>query len=65
MTGKRISPNHSRRLRLKTLGGRHGLAVDILDAMTDHGRKTIADTPGESSPDAILRELPKIAEIKL
>src|SRR6202000_1911786 len=39
---KRISPNHSWRHRLKTLGRRNGLAGDILDAMTGHGRKTVA-----------------------
>jgi hypothetical protein len=31
---KRISPNHSWRHRIKTLGRRNALAVDILDAMT-------------------------------
>ena len=43
VTDKRISPNHSWRHRLKTLGRRNGLAVDILDAMTGHGRKTVAE----------------------
>ncbi|MGQ0682529.1 DUF6538 domain-containing protein [Bradyrhizobium sp.] len=62
---KRISPNHSWRHRLKTLGRRHGLAVDILDAMTGHGRKTVADTYGEFPPEAMLRELRKIPSLKL
>jgi integrase len=57
---KRISPNHSWRHRLKTLGRRNELAVDILDAMTGHGRKTVADTYGEFPPSAMLRELSKI-----
>ena len=64
VTDKRISPNHSWRHRLKTLGRRNGLALDILDAMTGHGRKTVADTYGEFPPDAMLRELSKIPQIK-
>jgi integrase len=60
VTDKRISPNHSWRHRLKTLGRRNGLAVDILDAMTGHGRKTVADTYGDFPPEAMLRELGKI-----
>jgi integrase len=60
---KRISPNHSWRHRLKTLGRRYELAVDILDAMTGHGRKTVADTYGEFPPKAMLRELSKIPEL--
>ncbi|MBX9647680.1 MAG: site-specific integrase [Xanthobacteraceae bacterium] len=65
LTDTRISPNHSWRHRLKTLGRRHGLAVDILDAMTGHGRKTVADTYGEFPPAAMLRELSKIPELSL
>ncbi|MGJ5065249.1 site-specific integrase [Bradyrhizobium oligotrophicum] len=65
VTDKRISPNHSWRHRLKTLGRRHGLAVDILDAMTGHGRKTVADTYGEFPPEAMLRELSKIPQVNL
>lgn len=64
LTDKRISPNHSWRHRLKTLGRRHGLAVDIMDAMTGHGRKTVADTYGEFPPAAMLRELNKIPALK-
>jgi len=57
VTDKRISPNHSWRHRLKTLGRRHEFAVDILDAMTGHAPKTVADTYGETEPEAMLREL--------
>jgi integrase len=64
MTDTRISPNHSWRHRLKTLGRRHGLAVDILDAMTGHGRKTVADTYGDFPPEAMLRELSKVPHLK-
>jgi integrase len=62
---KRLAPNHSWRHRIKTLGRRNGLAVDILDAMTGHGRKTVADTYGEFPPDAMLRELRKIPYLEL
>jgi integrase len=65
VTDKRISPNHSWRHRLKTLGRRNGLAVDILDAMTGHGRKTVADTYGDFPPEAMLRELSKIPILAL
>ena len=63
MTDKRISSNHSWRHRLKTLGRRYELAVDILDAMTGHGRKTVADTYGEFPVEAMFRELSKIPAI--
>lgn len=65
VTDTRISPNHSWRHRIKTLGRRYGLAVDILDAMTGHGRKTVADTYGEFPPAAMLREISKIPPVKL
>lgn len=65
ITDKRISPNHSWRHRLKTLGRRYGLAVDILNAMTGHGRKTVADTYGEFPPDALKRELLKIPTLNV
>ena len=65
LTDTRISPNHSWRHRLKTMGRGHGLAVDILDAMTGHGRKTVADTYGEYPPEAMLRELSKIPNLNL
>jgi integrase len=65
VTDKRVSPNHSWRHRLRTLGRRHELAVDILSAMTGHGRKTVADTYGDFPPDAMLRELSKIPKLNL
>lgn len=61
----RLAPNHSWRHRIKTLGRRNGLAGDILDAMTGHGRKTVADTYGEFPPEAMLRELRKIPALEL
>lgn len=65
ITDKRISPNHSWRHRLKTLGRRYGLAVDILNAMTGHGRKTVADTYGEFPPEALMRELMRIPSVDM
>jgi integrase len=61
----RISPNHSWRHRLRTLGRKHGLAPDILDAITGHSRRTVGDAYGEFPIDAMLREMLKIPELKL
>lgn len=62
---ERLAPNHSWRHRLKTLGRRHGLAPDIVDAITGHQRKTVADTYGEFPMDALHREISKIPTLKL
>ena len=59
----RISPNHSWRHRLRTLGRRYGLATDILDAITGHRRKTVADTYGEFPIEALYREILKIPAV--
>lgn len=56
----RISPSHSWRHRFKTLGRRHGLALDIVNAMTGHGRKDVAASYGEFEPSALYRELAKL-----
>jgi integrase len=63
LTDPRLSPSHSWRHRLRTLGRRHGLATDILDAITGHQRKTVADSYGEFPMRALYRELEKIPEI--
>lgn len=65
LTDARLAPNHSWRHRLKTLGRRHGLAPDIVDAITGHGRKTVADTYGEFPMEALYRELVKIPAVSL
>ncbi|MCU4181788.1 site-specific integrase [Bosea sp. BH3] len=65
LTDERLAPNHSWRHRLKTLGRRHGLAPDIVDAITGHQRKTVADTYGEFPMEALHRELSKIPTLKL
>jgi integrase len=59
---ERLSPNHSWRHRLKTLGRRHGLDSSIVDAITGHGKKSVGDTYGEFEMSALLRELEKIPE---
>jgi integrase len=63
LTDKRLSPNHSWRHRMRTLGRRYGLAPDILDAITGHRRKTVADSYGEFPIQALARELAKIPQI--
>jgi integrase len=62
---RRLSPNHSWRHRLKTLGRRYGLALDMVNAITGHGRKTVADSYGEFPIAALEREISKIPALKL
>lgn len=61
----RLSPSHSWRHRIKTLGRRHGLATDILDAITGHGSRSVGDSYGEFPAEALYRELCKIPALKL
>lgn len=61
----RLAPNHSWRHRFKTAGRRHGLALDIVNAITGHGRKTVADAYGEFPLPALARELAKIPILEL
>jgi hypothetical protein len=63
ISDERISPNHSWRHRFKTLGRRHGLALDLVDALTGHHRKTLADSYGEYPFAALHRELSKIPSV--
>jgi integrase len=60
LTDARISPSHSWRHRVKTLGRRHGLMLDIVNAITGHHSKTVADSYGEFPIEALYRELSKI-----
>jgi integrase len=62
-TDARISPSHSWRHRFKTLGRRYGLMPDIVNALTGHHRKTIADCYGEFPIEALYRELTKIPPV--
>jgi integrase len=61
----RLSPSHSWRHRIKTLGRRHGLALDILDAITGHGSRSVGDSYGEFPVAALLREISKIPKLEL
>ena len=65
LTDPRLSPNHSWRHRLKTLARRHGLSLDIINAITGHGHKTVADAYGEFEVSSLYRELSKIPALKL
>ena len=56
----RLSPSHSWRHRFATLGRRYGLALDLVDALTGHHRKTVAASYGEFPIEALHRELSKI-----
>lgn len=62
---KRLGPNHSWRHRMKTLARRYGIEQDIGNAITGHGRRTVADTYGEFPMEALLRELKKIPTLQL
>lgn len=63
LTDRRLSPNHSWRHRMRTLGRRYGLATDILDAITGHQRKSAGDAYGEFPIQALARELAKIPQV--
>ena len=64
LTDAQLSPSHSWRHRLKTLGRRHGLAPDIVDSITGHGKRNVGDAYGEYEVSAMLRELAKIPAIE-
>jgi integrase len=63
LTDTRLSPSHSWRHRFKTLGRQFGLAPDIVNAITGHLRKTVADSYGEFPVEALYRELLKIPKL--
>ena len=65
LTDPRLSPSHSWRHRIKTSQRKHGLAQDILDAITGHGARSVADSYGEFPVEALHRELSKIPELEL
>lgn len=60
---QRISPSHSWRHRFKTLGRRHGLLPDVVNAITGHHRKIVADAYGEFEIETLSREISKIPPI--
>jgi integrase len=61
----RLSPSHSWRHRIKTSGRKYGLAQDILNAITGHSSKSVADSYGEFPVDALFREISKIPRLEL
>ncbi|MEY9135039.1 integrase [Bradyrhizobium diazoefficiens] len=61
----RLSPSHSWRHRIKTLGRKHGLAQDILNSITGHRSTSVADSYGEFPVEALFRELCKIPALEL
>jgi integrase len=62
---ERISPSHSWRHRFKTLGRRYELAPDIVNAVTGHGKLSIADSYGEFPMKALHREIAKIPPVNI
>jgi len=60
ITDPRVSPSHAWRHRFKTLGRRFGMAEDISNAITGHGKRSVADSYGEYQMAALLRELDKL-----
>jgi hypothetical protein len=65
LTDTRLSPSHSWRHRIKTSGRKYGLAQDILDAITGHGARSVADSYGEFPVEALFREISKIPKLEL
>jgi integrase len=61
----RLSPSHSWRHRIKTLGRKHGLAPDILNAITGHAAESDGDSYGEFPVEALFREICKIPALPL
>ena len=51
----RLSPSHSWRHRIKTSGRKYELAGDILNAITGHGSKSVADSYGEFPVEGAVR----------
>ncbi|WP_238296961.1 site-specific integrase [Methylobacterium soli] len=64
LTDKRLNPSHAWRHRFKTLGRRHQLAPDHLDAIMGHGRRSVADSYGEYEIEVMRREIEKIPSVQ-
>jgi hypothetical protein len=47
------------------LGQQYGLALDMVNAITGHGRKTVADSYGEFPVAALQRDIQKIPAVEL
>jgi integrase len=61
----RLSPSHSWRHRIKTLGRKFGLAPDLMNAITGHQPETVGDSYGHYPVDALFREIGKIPALNL
>lgn len=61
----RLSPSHSWRHRIKTLGRKYGIASDMMNAITGHQPETVGDAYGHYPVDALFRELCKIPTLEL
>ncbi|TXN00723.1 integrase [Methylobacterium sp. WL64] len=60
LTDERLAPAHSWRHRMKTLGRRFKMSPDIVNAITGHGTRTVADAYGEYEVKTMYEELMKI-----
>jgi integrase len=61
----RLAPNHSWRHRMRTLARDYMLQPDLIDAITGHRKRTVADGYGEFPMRALKRELDKIPVLSL
>lgn len=61
----RLAPNHSWRHRMRTLARDYMLQPDLIDAITGHRKRTVADGYGEFPIPALKRELDKIPALSL
>lgn len=61
----RLAPNHSWRHRFKTMGRRHDLRLDIVDAMVGHAPNKGGDRYGAHPVSAMRREMEKIPALNL
>lgn len=59
-----ITSSHSWRHRFKVLARKHGLAVDVSNAITGHAGQTAAEKYGEFPVEALYRELLKIPHVR-
>jgi integrase len=57
---KLVKPNHGWRHRLKTLARRHGMRMDVVDAIQGHTPATVGGKYGVFEPQAMLMEIEKL-----
>jgi hypothetical protein len=61
----RFSPGHSWRHRIQTLGRKHALALNILNAITGRAAESDDDSYGELPIEALFREICKILALDI